>query len=109
MRTATSKKKTANREPARKRASPRVRAADLELRPLTPRLIDDLGQVLRGGWGSGCWCMFPRLTAAEERALPGPGGASERRRLAMVELARRRRAPGLLAYLDGEVVGWVAA
>jgi GNAT superfamily N-acetyltransferase len=26
----------------------------------------------------------------------------------MVELARRRRAPGLLAYLDGEIFGWVA-
>jgi len=53
--------------------------------------------------------MFPRLTAAEERALPGPGGASERRRRAMTRLARRRRSPGLLAYVDGEVVGWVAA
>jgi GNAT superfamily N-acetyltransferase len=70
--------------------------------------MDDLKQVLSGGWGSGCWCMFPRLTAGEERALPGPGGGSERRRLAMTELARRRRAPGLLAYLDGEVVGWIA-
>jgi GNAT superfamily N-acetyltransferase len=70
--------------------------------------MEDLKEVLRGGWGSGCWCMFPRLTAAEERALPGPGGASQRRRLAMTRLARRRRTPGLLAYLDGEVVGWVA-
>lgn len=52
--------------------------------------------------------MFPRLTPAQERALPGPGGESQRRRVAMTRLARRRRAPGLLAYEDGEVVGWVA-
>ena len=52
--------------------------------------------------------MFPRLTKALEDALPGPGGDSERRKRAMTKLARRRRAPGLLAYLDGEVVGWVA-
>ncbi len=104
MRTPTSKKKA-----AKEQAPPRVAAGNLEIRPLTPRLMDDLKQVLSGGWGSGCWCMFPRLTAAEERALPGPGGASERRRLAMTGLARRRRAPGLLAYLDGEVVGWIAA
>jgi len=93
---------------AGKRQLPRVPAGALEIRPLTPRLMDDLGQVLRGGWGSGCWCMFPRLTASEERNLPGPGGASARRRLAMAALARRRRSPGLLAYLDGEVVGWIA-
>jgi GNAT superfamily N-acetyltransferase len=108
MRTPISTRKAAKKKPAKKHALPRVGAGDLEIRPLTPRLMDDLKQVLSGGWGSGCWCMFPRLTAAEERALPGPGGASERRRLAMAELARRRRAPGLLAYLDGEVVGWVA-
>lgn len=91
-----------------KRAASPVSGADLEIRPLTPGRMDDMKKVLRGGWGRGCWCMFPRLTAAEERALPGPGGPSERRRRAMTRLARRGRAPGLLAYLDGEVVGWVA-
>ena len=23
-----------------------------------------MGTVLRGSWGSGCWCMFPRLASA---------------------------------------------
>jgi GNAT superfamily N-acetyltransferase len=80
----------------------------LVFRPLTPRLMDDLGEVLRGSWGTGCWCMHPRLTDAQLRELPGSGGEKERRREAMTKLARRRRAPGLLAFEGDEVVGWVA-
>jgi GNAT superfamily N-acetyltransferase len=52
--------------------------------------------------------MHPRLTDALTRDLPGPGSSSERRRIAMTRLARRRRAPGLLAYEGDEPVGWVA-
>ncbi|KAF0241032.1 MAG: GCN5-like, partial [Planctomycetota bacterium] len=80
----------------------------LGIRPLTSARMEDLGRVLRGSWGNGCWCMFPRMTPQQERALPGPGTPAERRRKAMAELSRRRTAPGLLAYRDGEVVGWVA-
>lgn len=83
-------------------------AAPLSIRPLTSTSLPDLGRVLGGTWGSSCWCMYPRLTAKEERALPGPGGAGERRRRAMEGLAGRRRAPGLIAYRGGEPVGWVA-
>ncbi len=108
MRRPASRQRAATGKGTRKQALHRVAAGDLEIVPLTPRRMADLGRVLSGSWGSGCWCMFPRLTAAAERALPGPGGASERRRLAMTGLARRRRAPGLLAYQGGEVVGWVA-
>ena len=42
----------------------------LTFRPLTPRLMDELGAVLRGSWGSTCWCMFPRLTNAQMREHP---------------------------------------
>jgi len=45
---------------------------------------------------------------SEERKLPGEGSPSDRRKLAMTKLSRRKRAPGLLAYMDGDVVGWVA-
>jgi GNAT superfamily N-acetyltransferase len=82
--------------------------SQLVFRPLTPRLIDDLGEVLRGGWGAGCWCMYPRMTDAEARELPGMGTETGRRREAMTKLARRRRAPGLLAFDGEEAVGWVA-
>ena len=80
----------------------------LEFRPLTPELMDDFGAVLRGNFGAGCWCMFPRLTESQSRALPGEGSVSQRRRVAMAELGARETAPGLLAYADGEPVGWVA-
>jgi GNAT superfamily N-acetyltransferase len=85
-----------------------VKNPSLVFRPLTLRLMDDLGTVLRGGWGSGCWCMYPRLTGARERQLPGAGPVPQRRRDAMAKLARRRRAPGLLAFEGGEPVGWIA-
>lgn len=76
-------------------------------RPLTPRLMDCMGEVLRGSWGVGCWCMYPRLTGADMKEMRGPG-LNQRRREAMTKLARRRRAPGLLAFDGDEVVGWVA-
>lgn len=70
--------------------------------------MDDFGAVLRGSWGSGCWCMYPRLTRALERELPEAESESARRRAAMTELADRDLAPGLLAYDGEEAVGWVA-
>ena len=80
----------------------------LVFRPLTPDLMDDFGAILRGNYGAGCWCMFPRLTQAETIALPGEGSIGPRRRKVMTELAKREPAPGLLAYADDEPVGWVA-
>ncbi len=52
--------------------------------------------------------MHPRLTDAQTRELPGPGSSNQRRRDAMTKLARRRRAPGLLAFEGDEAVGWIA-
>jgi GNAT superfamily N-acetyltransferase len=52
--------------------------------------------------------MYPRLTDAQTRALPGQGSENQRRRDAMTALARRRRTPGLLAYDGDEPVGWIA-
>ena len=52
--------------------------------------------------------MHPRLTEPQMRALPGSGPLKERRRAALIKLARRRHAPGLIAF-EGELpVGWVA-
>ena len=86
----------------------KAQSPPLVFRPLTPRLMDALGTVLRGSWGAGCWCMYPRLTDAQMRELPGLGAANQRRRDAMTQLARRRRAPGLLAFEGDEPVGWIA-
>jgi GNAT superfamily N-acetyltransferase len=86
----------------------KAKSLPFDVRPLTSRLMDELGKVFRGSWGTGCWCMYPRLTNARMRELPGPGSANQRRRDAMTKLARRRRAPGLLAFEGDEPVGWIA-
>ena len=80
----------------------------LVIRPLSPALMDDFGAVLRGNFGAGCWCMYPRMGDAELRALPGEGSLSRRKRAAMAERAAGSPAPGLLAYAGGEPVGWIA-
>ena len=80
----------------------------LDIRPLTPDLLDSMRVVLRGSWGSTCWCMFPRITGTQWKKLPGEGSGSQRRRAAMEDLARRSYAPGLLAFQGEDPVGWVA-
>lgn len=83
--------------------------AGLTVMPLTPKLMDDLGAVLKGSWGATCWCMFPRLTDRQMKELPGDGAVKDRRRAAMTKLARRRsHAPGLVAFAGDAPVGWVA-
>jgi GNAT superfamily N-acetyltransferase len=86
----------------------KAKSPPLVFRPLTPGLMGDLGTVLSGSWGAGCWCMYPRLTRAQARALQEHGNASQRQRDAMTKLARRSYAPGLLAFEGDKAVGWVA-
>jgi molybdopterin converting factor subunit 1 len=52
---------------------------------------------------AGCWCMWPRLSAAEFRA---GAGAGNRRRLR--RLVREGPAPGLIGYVNGEPAAWCA-
>ena len=82
--------------------------SSLVIRPLTPSLMEALGRVFVGSWGRSCWCMHPRLSDADMRALPGDGPLKQRRREALTKLARRRRAPGLVAFEGDEPVGWIA-
>jgi len=48
-----------------------------------------------------CWCLSWRLSSAENRALTGVERAERVRGLCSRELA-----PGVLAYIGDEVVGW---
>lgn len=84
-------------------------AADgkLEIRPLTPAHVDDLKKVTAGTWGASCWCLFPRYTGAQQRALGLDKGGDVARRAEVARLARRRKAPGLIAYRGREPVGWI--
>ena len=87
---------------------PSKRAAEnepaLEIHPLTPDRWADLEQLFgeRGAVG-GCWCMWWRETAAEFGRQAGAGN-----RRAFKAIVDEGRAPGLLAYRDGEPVGWCA-
>ncbi len=74
----------------------------LEVHPLTPERWEDLEQLFspRGACG-GCWCMWWRLTAKEFEREKG-----EENRRAMKRIVESGEVPGLLAYHDGEPVGW---
>jgi GNAT superfamily N-acetyltransferase len=72
------------------------------VRPLTSDWWADLEQLFGpNGASSGCWCMW-WLNPAKEWYRDH--GAANRR--AIQRLVRRGPPPGLLAYLDGEPIGW---
>src|SRR6266545_3934956 len=78
----------------------------MEIRPVTGDDLTDLTRLFdSSGVLSGCWCMFFLLSGKEF----GAGwGATNRARFA--ELAAATLEPmGLLAYRQGEPVGWCAA
>jgi ribosomal protein S18 acetylase RimI-like enzyme len=77
---------------------------ELTIVPLTAARVADLATLFdQGGDPRWCWCTYHRVrgrswsnsTLADNRALLG-------------ELADRAPAPGLVAYNDGHVVGWVS-
>jgi GNAT superfamily N-acetyltransferase len=90
-----------------------ARKGKLTIRPLTAARVDDVKTVTRGTWGSACWDLFPRYTAAQQRELgitgSGPGAAESKRRAALAKLARRRKnSAGLVAYEGREPIGWIS-
>jgi GNAT superfamily N-acetyltransferase len=77
----------------------------IEIRPATSARFDDVAIMVgpKNTDSSVCWCLSHRLDSKTNRALVG------RARGDYVErLCRRRVAPGVLAYDEGEVVGWAA-
>lgn len=79
-------------------------AGEIEIAPLTLQRWADF-ETLFGVRGAcaGCWCMFWRLKRSEFSSLAGEGT-----RAAMRELVTTGETPGLLAYVGGNPVGWVA-
>jgi len=77
---------------------------DLDIRPVTPERWNDLERLFGpNGAYSNCWCTW--------WVLPGKvweGTAPTARRAILQRLVAEGSEPGLLAYLDGEPVGWVA-
>lgn len=73
-----------------------------EVRPATAERFDDLATVInRTRREQHCWCLSHKLTAREIEQL-GEGS----RETAMRRLCERPVPPGVLAYRDGEPVGW---
>jgi ribosomal protein S18 acetylase RimI-like enzyme len=79
-----------------------------EIHPVTPDRWRDMVELFerrgpRGGHRNtpayGCWCMYWRDRSLEH-------GTPKKR--AMGRLVRAGREPGLLAYGDGEPIGWIS-
>ena len=80
----------------------------LDIQPLTPERIPDLATLFnQGGDPKWCWCAYFRIRGA---SFSGTGVKRHRGVLetAARETASEGRAPGLVAYAKGEVVGWVS-
>ena len=75
----------------------------IEVRPA--RDFDDVTTMLgpKNPTSSVCWCLSHRLDSRAHRSLVGPERGEY-----MKQLVQRPVAPGVLAYQDGEVVGWAA-
>lgn len=73
-----------------------------ETHPVTPDRFEDFADVVnRSRRANHCWCLSHRLQGAEIEEL---GGGS--REQAMRRLCERDHPPGVVAYRDGEPVGW---
>ena len=75
----------------------------IEILPATAARFDDVATLLapKHPDSAVCWCLTYRLSPKENRELE----ARERPERVRA-LCRRRTSPGVLAYRDGEVVGW---
>ena len=79
-------------------------ATKLEIYPATADRWPDIVRLFgERGACAGCWCMWARRPAAEFKRGTGVGN-----RRALQRLVRNGAQPGLLAYAEGDPVGWVA-
>jgi GNAT superfamily N-acetyltransferase len=80
------------------------RPASIQTAPLTPERWDDLTKVFGGGRGDcgRCWCMHWRLPRREFEASLG-----DKTRELLRARVETGPPPGLIAYRDGDPVGWV--
>lgn len=81
---------------------------DVDIRPLTRQRLPDLAALFeQGGDPKWCWCAWFRV-----RGTDFSSGSKARHRsvmeTAVTETANEGRAPGLVAYEDGEAVGWIS-
>jgi GNAT superfamily N-acetyltransferase len=77
--------------------------AEVTVEPLTTERFEDLGSLfMQGGDPKWCWCMYYRT-----RGLSWSNSTAKQNREGLRALAASEPAPGLVAYRDGEAVGWI--
>lgn len=78
---------------------------EFTVHPLTPSRWADVEDLFgpEKGANSGCWCMWPRLTSSDFRAMD-----KEKRKRAFKFCVAKGPVPGLLLYEGGQAIGWVA-
>lgn len=76
----------------------------LLFQPLTASVWEDFVELFgKNGACGGCWCMWWRLQRKEFEIQKGEGNKT-----AIKKLVDNNESPGILAYLDGKVIGWCA-
>jgi len=74
----------------------------LEVHPATPERWPDLEKLFgKHGASSGCWCMWWRLPRAQFQQQAG-----QKNKEALKAIVDSGEPPGLLAYAEGEAIGW---
>jgi GNAT superfamily N-acetyltransferase len=81
-------------------------SVDLDIRPLTRERLPDLAALFgQGGDPKWCWCSFYRVRGS---SWQNASAAGNRRVLEKAVDELDGRAPGLVAYRNGEAIGWVS-
>jgi GNAT superfamily N-acetyltransferase len=85
----------------------------LDIQPVTTERFEDLAALFRTGLARVCWDMEPRQTAAEDAACRRGWRAhgisrKDGRRQAFIDLLAQGHMPRLLAYHQGQPIGWVS-
>jgi len=80
---------------------------DVEVLPATPERWPDVVTLLGGATERGCWCQSWRGSAAA-RGFSGPAANRDALEAQILEASvdAEEFAPGLIAYVDGQPVGW---
>lgn len=76
--------------------------SDLKFQPVTAKRWKELASLFgeRGACG-GCWCMWWRLSRSQFNKQKGEGNKK-----ALKKIVDSGEVPGLLAYTEGEPIGW---
>lgn len=83
-------------------------SSDLEILPLTQERLPDLAGLFgQGGDPKWCWCAWYRLRGVDFTTATAESNRAVLE-AAVETTAGAGRAPGLVAYRNGEAVGWVS-